>query len=427
LFLLCLKRPFLIRHLTLIAAFTLLSSAQARTLQWNECIELARQKNSDLQIATSDLKATEELETVSVSQFYPQVAGAILANQSNRASSDLETSGKSYSAQMILTQNLFAGFSDLNKLRQAKANTNSLRANLQIAKAKVSWDLKQAFEALRYSEAWFKLTNEIFARREKNLRIVELRFESGRENKGSVLLSQAYHRQAQYDQLQAQHQIVSAQTQLAGVLALEDSNITLTDTIPVHNPPLNAPDFAVMVLQIPDYTQLQSQRIASEYQVEIDKSNFSPSLDLTGSSGKTDTSFFPQDNNHWNLALTLTIPLFNGGRDWATTRSAAAKAMSASQAVDSARFKILLKLKQTYQSYIESVEKAQVDQDFAKAQMVRAEISRNKYNNGLMSFEDWDTVENDLIQREKNSLTSQRDRVLREADWEQAQGTGVIQ
>jgi hypothetical protein len=43
-----------------------------------------------------------------------------------------------------------------------------------------------------------------------------------------------------------------------------------------------------------------------------------------------------------------------------------------------------------------------------------------------MSFEDWDRIENDLIQRQKTVLQSQRDRVTAEAAWEQAQGKGVI-
>jgi hypothetical protein len=43
-----------------------------------------------------------------------------------------------------------------------------------------------------------------------------------------------------------------------------------------------------------------------------------------------------------------------------------------------------------------------------------------------MTFEDWDIIENDLIQRLKTFLQSQRDRVIAEASWELAQGKGVI-
>jgi outer membrane protein len=72
------------------------------------------------------------------------------------------------------------------------------------------------------------------------------------------------------------------------------------------------------------------------------------------------------------------------------------------------------------------VEKLKVDQAFLDAAKTRADIARTKYNNGLMTFENWDIIENDLIQRQKSFLQSQRDRVVAEAAWEQAQGKGVI-
>lgn len=84
------------------------------------------------------------------------------------------------------------------------------------------------------------------------------------------------------------------------------------------------------------------------------------------------------------------------------------------------------KLKQTFASYQEAVERLKVDTELLDAATIRAEIARNKYNNGLLSFEDWDIIENDLISRQKFVLQSRRDRIVAEAVWEQAQGKGVI-
>jgi len=55
-----------------------------------------------------------------------------------------------------------------------------------------------------------------------------------------------------------------------------------------------------------------------------------------------------------------------------------------------------------------------------------AEIARNKYNNGLLTFEDWDVIESDLINRQTTYLQNQRDRVISEAAWENIQGIGVF-
>ena len=75
---------------------------------------------------------------------------------------------------------------------------------------------------------------------------------------------------------------------------------------------------------------------------------------------------------------------------------------------------------------MESIEKLKVDQSFLEAALKRSEIARSKYNNGLMTFEDWDLIENDLIARETAVLQSQKDRATAEAAWQQAQGQGVF-
>ena len=85
-----------------------------------------------------------------------------------------------------------------------------------------------------------------------------------------------------------------------------------------------------------------------------------------------------------------------------------------------------MSLKQTHAAFVEAVERLSVDEAFLEAAITRAEIARSKYAQGLMSFEDWDRIENDLIVRQKAVLFSRRDRVTAQAAWEQAQGVGVI-
>ena len=86
----------------------------------------------------------------------------------------------------------------------------------------------------------------------------------------------------------------------------------------------------------------------------------------------------------------------------------------------------LIKLKQAHAAFIEAHQKMEVDRAFSEATLAREKIARAKYNNGLLTFDNWDIIENDLINRQKASLQSQRDRVIAEAAWEQAQGKGVI-
>lgn len=128
----------------------------------------------------------------------------------------------------------------------------------------------------------------------------------------------------------------------------------------------------------------------------------------------------------WSFGVTLSLPLFNGGKDLYTTQSASSLLRAAYFNQAHVDRTLLAKLQQLSASYEEAVQQLAVDQDFVQAAQVRAEIGRQKYNNGLLNFEDWDTIESDLIVRQKNVLQGQRDRIVNEAAWEQALGKGVL-
>ena len=106
---------------------------------------------------------------------------------------------------------------------------------------------------------------------------------------------------------------------------------------------------------------------------------------------------------------------------------ASASSLSASVATrEDAERQERVRLRQAHAALIEAIEREKVDREFVEAAKIRSDIARSKYNNGLMTFEDWDRIENDLIQRQKTALVSARDRVQAEAAWEQTLGIGAI-
>ncbi|OGI47444.1 MAG: hypothetical protein A2637_01165 [Candidatus Muproteobacteria bacterium RIFCSPHIGHO2_01_FULL_65_16] len=400
-------------------------TAQAETpsvLSWEACIQEAAVNNPELRAAYANLDAAGYRAGAAYSGNLPQLsAGADYADTSGSAT----VPGTSYSASVSLTQNLFSGFQDQAKIEQGGANRAAAAASLGAAKARLSQDLKAAYAGLLYAQDNVTLTEKIVQRLEENLRLVELRFEGGRENKGSYLLTKASLAQARYENLQARQALASAQAQLARALGRpEPGELRVTGGVPVAAPEA-PPDFPRLARQAPDFRQAQAQERSAVADVTLARSGFYPSVNLTGSVGREGQEWYP-DQDRRTVGLNLTIPLFSGGKDYYTTRSAASSLAAASANRDNVEHQLLVRLRQAYASYVESAEKLKVDQAFLDAADVRARIARSKYNNGLMSFEDWDRIENDLILRQKSLLQSQRERVTAEAAWEQAQGKGVI-
>lgn len=415
-------------------------------LSFDDCIIEAVNKNPELRAAELTLKGSRLLKRSAEGGYYPnlsiQASGGRGSGGSNGldgsdsiakplddlSSETFNTDGEtnSYSSQSInLSQVVFDGFAVEAQVDNAMAQINRSSALLRSAKAKLSYDLKSAFSSMIYGQDFVRLSREIIGRRKENFDIVDLRFESGHENKGSVLLSRAYLSEAKYDSLQAADSLKLAKESLAKVIGRKDSDaLSVKGSVPSSSPPLS-PDFESLSLDAPDYEKSLSDIDSAKASLKSAKSKRLPTIDLRSDFGYLQTDF-ENNKDRWNIGLTAAMPIFSGGEYYYAVQSSHAQKLSAESAARSIQKSAILRLKETYSAFIEALEREKVDRDYAAAESVRAEIARAKYNNGLLSFEDWDLIENNLINRKKTLLSSVRARVIAEAAFEETQGKGVI-
>jgi len=409
-----------------ILCLVLSAPAHAELLTWEACVARAGQNNPELRAAQENLRSSAYQTKAAASGFLPDLSAAVnYTDQNTPTATTTFSTITPYSASVTATQNLFAGFQDQAKVAQGRANQDVAQASLDATKAKVSFDLKSAFAGLLYAQDYLKLTESIIQRRTENMQLVELRFEGGWENKGSLLLSKASLSQAELDHVQAQHALQVAQQQLANVLGENQAgDIRITGDIPLAQPD-TAFDLRQLAEQTPNHRQAIGQEQAASAGVTLSRSQLYPSLNLTGTASRLGDSWFPDKDSH-SVGVSLSIPLYSGGRDYYGTKSAVSNWSAASYNRERVDQQLLTQLRQAYTTYVEAVQQLNVNRAFVEAATARAEIARNKYDNGLLSFEDWDIIENDLIVRQTALVLSQRNRVTTEAAWEQAQGKGVI-
>jgi len=395
----------------------------AATYSFSECLEIIKKNNGELQAAQESVQAAKDTLSASYSGFLPQVSANLSYNRGQTENNNAE----GYNANLSATETLFNGFSDVAKISDAEGKLKAAQAQLQITLAKLSFDLKSAFAGVLYAQDSLKLSKSIEKRRSDNLNLVRLRFQSGRENKGSVLLSEAYLKQARLDVLKAQHSLDTAQATLVRVLGLPpEESVEITGTVPELTRPAQTPVFLDLAEKTPDIRQSQAQLQSAEAGLTTSRSNFYPTLSLKGSVGKNGEDFFPE-NDLWSVGATLSWSLFNGGKDYFTQKSSFAQKLVAENSLRNLRLDLIAKLRDAYAGFIEAVEDVSVSAAFAEAATTRAEIARSKYNNGLSSFDDWDIIENDLITRQKDLTLKRRDRVIAEATWQKTQGIGELQ
>lgn len=413
-----------------VASLTIAASSNATTISWAEAVRRTDSDNPEIAAARESLRSAEGKKMAAYSGFLPSVSADVGYELTERSgtSSVASVTGTGWTAGVNASWNLFSGFLDEAKIKRAEADRRAAEEGLRLARSKASNDLKTAFETVAYARDYTRLTAQILKRREENYRLVQLRYESGRENKGSVLLSEAYLEQARLDDLQAKNALRTSSVSLAKIMAADGAGtetFEVVGNVPLSEPAKSMPDFESLVLVTPEYTQSVEQAKSLEEARRVARASFFPSLDLTSGIRRRDEKFFPTETQTKTFEVTLTIPLFSGGKDLGTYRAAVAAASSSAYSRDNTLRDVRRKLEEAWAKYTESVARLRADESFKKAATVRSEIGRAKYNNGLLSFDDWDVIENDLISREKTVLETRRDRATAEAAWEQAQGKGV--
>jgi outer membrane protein TolC len=415
------------------------SSLQAAPslLTWQAAVSEASRNNAELKAAQENLQAANANVQVARAGYLPQVSASFTAgvNGSDASAGNFTPSSyadlqartqDSYGASIQASETIFDGFATQSRVSQAQSRVQEAEQQIQILKARLSYDLKTSYSGMMQAQRSLRLYQDIIKRREENLRLVELRFAGGQENKGAVRLSEAYLRQARFEEMQARDNLSVARSRLNKVLGrADDSSYELRNDVPIGDIP-GLVDFTALARNTPDFRLSQAQEQTATADLSLARAGFYPQLGVRGSIGRQDDQFFPE-NQSWSLSLVLTVPLFSGGSDYYARQGAINRLTAAGLTRDNAERDIVARLRQAHVNLLESSERLKVDESFQEAVTLRAEIARSKYNNGLTTFDDWDLIESDLINRQRAVLSSQGNRVIAEAAWEQAQGRGALQ
>lgn len=396
------------------------------SLSWENSLREAAENNANLAAAQAVLRKAEAQVSAAYSAFLPSIAGSADASRTNTTdAAAVSTNGDRISVGLGVSWDLFHGLRDLSKLQLAQWNLESSKAALELVKANLHLELKKAFTQLLYVQKVISLNQEIAKRRKDNLDMVRLRFQGGRENKGSYYRSKAIYRQAQFDVSQSGRNLRVAQKQLARILGRDLLlPITVEGSFNVKALPEPTLDFKALARETPSVRQSSADLNVSRKALAQSKSTLVPSLTASGSVSLFGTSF-DLNNNRWTAGLTLAVPLFDWS-NFANISAAKSEELRAEYALQNAEQAAGVALEESLATLRNSVERIEVQQEVLEAAALRAEIARAQYTSGLSTYLDWDIIENDWISQRQNLLSAQRDALFAEAAWEQSLGKGEL-
>ena len=407
-------------------------------MSWGDCVKISAKNHPDLISAQQSIKSSQADKTISASGLFPQISTDFNASRSKSSGgSSSGGSGSSggpggsgggsnavnnYNYGVTGNQLLFDGFQTINKVHSAAENIKAAQQSYNFTSSQVRQRLRTAFINLLKAQEAIKIEQEIYDRRRQNYELVTLRYESGMENKGSLLTEGANVRQAQYDISVAKRGVELAQRQLTkemGLLQLVP--VMAKGDFIVTDPAREKPDFIALAANNPTLQQLIAKKNAASFNVKTAKGEFFPTITASGGADKSDTRW-PPEGNQWNIGAAVSFPIFEGGKRVADVSKANALLTKAEADERSSRDGIIQSLTDTWTSLQNALDNVDVQDQFLTASEERAKISEAQYSIGFVSFNDWVIIENNLVSAKNTYLTAEAQALTAEANWIQAKG-----
>ena len=410
--------------------------SQPEALTWPQLVKTTIQHNPDLQSARYVVTSTARSRDIAFGDYLPSFDGELQRSVSRNGSfgggSNSSSSGSggggglqdNLSLDLVGTQSLFNGFGTTGSFIKARKDLEAAKYEYVVTSATVRNNLRLAYiDVLRWNRL-LKVNQGILERRKQNAEMVRLRYEAGRENLGSALRAEALAAQAAFD-VQAAGRFINSQTlrlarETGGEFVLP---VLIRESLEQGIPAaiVMEPDYAEIAENLPQVQRLLKIAEAAKANVVAVQSAVWPQVNGTMDYGKSGERVSNLQSEH-SWGLNVLVPFFNGGKNINAIRKAKADYEAARALAVSARDEAIAQLADAWVRYVNAIESVAVRKKFLEASQKRAEIVRAEYASGLMTFQDFDTAEQEQNNSENDYVQSLADVSNTQANWEMIRG-----
>jgi len=395
-------------------------------ISWQECIMQAKNNHPDLISVQENIKQQIANKSIVSSELFPQLEanlGALSSTTKNKDSGNItKTTTDSYNYGLSASQLFFDGFKTSYKIKSALENIKSAQENYRLVSAQVRFNLRVAFIDLLKAQELIKVAEEIVKIRRENLELVTLRYESGLEHRGALLTAEANLLSANFELNQAKRNLEVAQNRLCKEMGLKEfRRILVKGDFQIEEDTQQEPDFIRLVQDNPSLHQILAKKNAANFDIRSAYSDFYPTISGSSSIFKKDNHWLPENEN-WNVGITVSIPIFEGGLRQAQVSKAKALYSQLEADERSIRDSLTVTLKQYWADLQDALEMVEVQRKILEAAEERSKIAEAQYSTGFITFDNWIIIENDLVKAKKTYLDALANALLAEANWIYAKG-----
>lgn len=402
------------------------ASAYADTMTW--ALTQAYQNNPQLNAQRASVRATDETVPQALSGYRPRVSlsasvssqyldtlSKSVANngtatyQDNHGWNAVQTYGGT------VTQTLFNGFGTASRTRQAEQLVSAARENLRLTEQTVLLAAATAYMNLIRDAAILDLQRRNVEVLQEQLKQTQERFAAGEVTRTDVSQSELRLRAGRNAALNAESNYTTSKATYRQVIGIEPGRLAPASPVDRLAPRALAPAIAEARARHPAVTTAMFNVDAAALQVKIAESSLYPTMNLVGNAQQqygNPSALSVLRQFSASVGGQLSIPVYQGGTEYATIRQAKETLSQRRTDLDTARDQA----QQTVLQAWGQLDAAKKEIAESEAQVKAAEDAldgvREEARVGQRTTLDVLNAQQELVNARVTLVTAQRDRVV---------------
>lgn len=382
--------------------------AEVKLPPWNEyfadarlrdLINRALENNRDLRVATARVEEARALYGIQRSDLFPSF-NANVQETSARTPASVSLTGTSfvarrYDVNLSLLSYELDFWGRVRRLTEAALASYYASEEAQRAfRLSLVADVANAYFSLRALDERADLARRTAASREQGAQLIERRVEAGVASRLDMLQAESALETARADAAALARQAANARHALA-VLIGEDVKVDAPLGAALDDLPLPAalPTglSSAVLLNRPDVSQAEQNLVAANANIGAARAAFFPQITLVGAAGVASNqldNLFKSESRAWSFIPTLSLPIFEGGRNVANLDLAKARNVIAVAQYERAIQGAFAEVADVLSDEAYLTEQYAAQQRLADRQTERLKLAEARYNAGLIGFLD---------------------------------------
>ncbi len=388
----------------------------------------AYQNNPQLNAQRAAVRATDESVPQALSGYRPRISlTASVAEQyldsltKSTTSSGAATYTQSSGALAVqtyggtITQTILNGNATASRTRQAEQQVSSARENLRLTEQTVLLSAATAYMNLIRDAAILSLQRSNVEVLQEQLRQTQDRFQVGEVTRTDVAQSESRLAAARAQMLTAESNYTTSRSTYRQVIGVEPGRLEPASPVDRLSPGNLQQGIALARARHPTVTVAMFNVDAAVFQVKIAESSLYPTLNVVGSTQKqfgSTQSLNAIESFNASIAGQLTIPVYQGGTEYATIRAAKETMQQRRIDLDTQRDQAQQTLVQTWGQLEAAKAQVQATQTQVNAAEIALNGVREEARVGQRTTLDVLNAQQELVNARVSLVTAQRDRVV---------------